>query len=100
MADMDPLSRLYDEARAEGGQLVVYAGGDAPARARISRLERAMRKDGFQPCPMLPRRRPRPIETPPLVTIYWACLPGAHLPDVKGDRRKRIALATEQAGTV
>ena len=33
MADMDPLSRLYDEARAEGGQLVVYAGGDAPEQA-------------------------------------------------------------------
>ena len=35
MADMDSLSRLYDEARAEGGQLVVYAGGDAPEQAAM-----------------------------------------------------------------
>lgn len=33
MTEMDSMSRLYDQARAEGGQLVVYAGGDAPEQA-------------------------------------------------------------------
>ncbi len=35
MVEIDSLSRLYDDARAEGGQLVVYAGGDAPDQAAM-----------------------------------------------------------------
>lgn len=33
MTEQEPLQRLYEDARAEGGELVVWAGGDAPEQA-------------------------------------------------------------------